>query len=410
MEPSMKPAVVVVCGHGIMDPLVSTLMLDYVFRLQAEGAGYRILLVTEEPGRVEVPDELLGRLRSADITWFPMSYELGGRQFAQRAWNVLRLIEKSFWFVRGSRIKVVVGFLSMAGSYASVLRSLGFHRFVLVNYEPHSRYMVETGVWREGSAKTRVARYFERRQLLNADVVVAPATAAVDLVRRSGSKARIVLQGVTVDVVKNRRRPAEGDHIRQELGLVGKTVLVYVGKFNGLYYSEADHVRFMAASCAEDPRIHHLVITFPTNARILKQLGNTAGLDGRFTVKGPVAPEELPTFLSAADLGVIAIPPTLSQRFRSPVKSALYWAAGLPIVIAQGVSDDWWIAKERKIGIVVKDLAELDAVAFGAELSQLVGTAAGPTQGRCVQAAMELRDTGLMVSLLRQAISGEWDE
>lgn len=406
----MRPAVVVVCGHGIMDPLVSTLMLDYVFRLQAEGAGYRILLVTEEPGRVGVPDELLERLRSSGITWFPMSYEIGGRQFAQRAWNVLRLIEKSFWFVRGGRTKIVVGFLSMAGSYASVLRSLGFHRFVLVNYEPHSRYMVETGVWREGSAKARVARYFERRQLLNADVVVAPATATVDLVQQSGSKARILLQGVTVDVEKNRRRPAEGDRIRQELGLVGKTVLVYAGKFNGLYYSEADYVRFMSASCAQDPRIHHMVITFPEHAEILTHLGIAAGLEGRFTVKGPVGPEELPSLLSAADLGVVAVPPTPSQRFRSPVKSALYWAAGLPIVIAQGVADDWWIAKERKVGIVVKDLADLDAAAFSAETFQLVGTGAGQAQQRCVQAALELRDTGLMVSLLRQAISAEWDK
>lgn len=406
----MKPAVVVVCGHGILDPLVSTLMLDYVFHLQAEEAGYRILLVTEEPGRVEVPDELLVRLRSADITWFPMSYEIGRRQFVQRAWNVLRLIEKSFRFVRGSRTKVVVGFLSMAGSYASVLRSLGFHRFVLVNYEPHSRYMVETGVWREGSAKLRVARYFERRQLLNADVVVVPATATVDLVQRSGSQSRIELQGVTVDVEKNRRRPAQGDRIRQELGLVGNTVLVYAGKFNGLYYSEADYVRFMTASCAHDPSIHHMVITFPAHAEILTPLGIAAGLEGRFTVKGPVDPEELPSLLSAADLGVVAVPSTPSQRFRSPVKSALYWAAGLPIVIAQGVADDWWITKERKVGVVVKDLADLDAAALSAGISQLVGSAAGPTQRRCVQAAMELRDTGLMVSLLRQAISAEWDE
>jgi hypothetical protein len=406
----MKTGVVVVCGHGILDPLVSTLMLDYVLRLQAEGAGHRILLVTEEPGAAVIPVELGARLRSAGIIWFPLTYRLGKHQFIQRAWNVLRLIGKSFGFIRNCRRKVVVGFLSMAGSYASVLRSLGFPHFVLVNYEPHSRYMVEMGVWRERSAKARLARYFEQRQLRNADVVIAPATATVDLVKRSGSKARVCLQGVTVDAAKHRRRPLEGERLRQELDLVGKTVLIYAGKFNGLYHSEADYVRFMAASCAVDPLIHHLIITFPAHALILEQLGREAGLNERFTVQGPVPPDELPTFLSAADLGVVAVPPTPSQCYRSPVRSALYWAAGLPIVVPEGVADDWWIAKERKIGIVLKDLVEPDAKALRKGLSELTGPAVEEVRKRCVQAAMELRDTGSMVALLRQAISGEWDE
>lgn len=404
----MKTGVVVLCAQGIMDPLVSTLMLDYALRLQEEGAGHRMLLVTEEPGRTEISASLRVRLDAAGITWYPLTYELNKPQILQRSWNMLLVMLQSLWFVRGCRRKVVVGFLSMASSYASVLRSIGFDHFVLVYFEPHSSYMVEMGVWQDDSAKARIAKYFERRQLRNADVVIIPAGSAMAPIQRAGSKARIFKLGVTIDVAANVRRPMERDRMREEMGLIGKTVLIYVGKFQGIYHSVSEYVDFMVASCAMDPRIHHLVITFPEHATVLEQLADAAGLTGRFTLHRPVPPEKLPSILSAADLGVVAVPPKPSQRFRSPVKTALYWAAGLPVVIAEGVSDDWKIVKERKIGIVVKDLDDLDADAFQKGLSELTGPDVEQARQRCIDAAFELRDTGLMVALLKQGISGEW--
>ncbi len=70
----------------------------------------------------------------------------------------------------------------------------------------------------------------------------------------------------------------------------------------------------------------------------------------------PVPPAILHQYLSAGDLGVVAIPPTPSQVFRTPVKSAHYWAAGLPLVIPAGVSDDADIAAIEGVGIVVPDI------------------------------------------------------
>lgn len=406
----MSTCVVVICGHGINDPLVSTLMLDYVLRLQAQDGVQKVLLITEEPGVLEIPFGLLERLAEAQVEWFPLRYTIGSHRFLQRGRNLVRMILHALAFARGAERKVVVGFLSMAGSYASVLRSVGFDLSILVNFEPHSRYMVEMGVWREGSIRTRVARYFERRQLRNADVVIAPSNAVVHLLHESGVKAEIFLQGVTVDVASHARRPLEGERIRTALGLAVKTVLAYAGKFNGIYHSEGDYVRFMATTCALDVRIHHLIITFPEHAATIESLAITAGLQHRFTLHAPMPPDELTNFLSAADMGVIAVPPTPSQQFRSPVKTALYWAAGLPILIAKGVADDWWIAQERRIGIVVKDLVDLDPEAFRQAMDTYTPADRSALRARCVQAAVDLRDSGRMVRLLRQAILGKGDE
>ncbi|HMN04329.1 MAG TPA: hypothetical protein PKD45_01265 [Flavobacteriales bacterium] len=400
-----RECIVVVCGHGINDPLVSTLMLNYAVRLQREEPGRPMLFFTEEPGAIAAPPALLAEMEACGIRWHPMKYDIHGHQFLQRMRNMATVCLKGWWFARGAKRRKVVGFLPMAGAYASALRTLGFHWFVLVSFEPHSRYMAELGVWRKDSMKYKVSAWFERRQVRNADVVVAPTQAAVDLVAQSGSAARVVHQGVTVDVPANARREDRRLALRSALGLDGRVVLAYAGKFNGLYYSEADYVRFMETTCGMDERVHHLVVTFPEHGGLIKEGIDKAGLAGRCTVLDPVPPAELTDYLSASDIGVIAVPPTPSQAFRTPVKSALYWAAGLPIIVPAGISDDWRIARDRQVGLVLPDLMQVEAGAFRALLDEVSGSGAAALRQRCVDAAMAFRDTGLMVEVLREALA-----
>ena len=399
-----KRCAVVLCGHGIADPLVSTLILDYVLRLQEEGPRTDMLLVTEESDTPAISAALSDRLKAAGIRWAPLRYRVKGRQFPQKIRNLFILLFRALWFARGYEERNVIGFLSMAGAYASVLRTLGFTRSIIMNFEPHSQYMKDMGVWREGSFKYRVVKYFEDREVRNADVIIAPARAVVEHVRHIGTRAVVHEQGVTVDVSANARQETEGQRIRSSLGLDGRIVFVYAGKFNGIYHSEVQYARFMQRSCVADARIHHLVITFEEHAEVLRVEAGRAGVLDRLTIHGPVAPAALPALLSAADVGVIAVPPTPSQIYRSPVKTALYWAAGLPIIIAEGVSDDWWIAKERDIGIVVDDLPILDPAGLRTTLDRLLFGDRHALHERCARAAHELRDTSLMVDLLRRSL------
>mgnify|MGYP000853336452 CR=1 FL=1 len=399
-----QECVVVICSHGIDDPLVSILMLQYAIRLQQGGPCRPMLLFTEEPGEPEPSASVLKEMADSGIQWHPLRYDLKGRQFLQRMRNIAVVCWRSHWFARGKKRKVAIAFLSMAGAYASVLRSLGFHHFVLVSFEPHSRYMVELGVWRKGSMKVRASEYFERRQLRNADVVVAPTQAAVQHVRQSGSHARVMHQGVTIDVRANGRREERRSALRRELGLEECIVLNYAGKFNGLYYSEADYVQFMAALCNLDERVHHLIVTFPEHAGRLHAAAGAMGLQKRLTIIGPVPPEELTDYLSASDVGVIAVPPTPSQAFRTPVKSALYWAAGLPIIIPKGISDDWMIARDHHVGHVVEDLLRFDPELLRAWLSSVTKERA-ELRRRCTEVALKYRDTARMVEVLREALA-----
>lgn len=408
MHKGKRRACALVVGlHGIHDPLMSTLMLDYVLRLQERGTDLDILLVTEEPGLTTLDPAWAARLERARITWKPLRYDVRGAQFPQRIRNIARLAWWSWRFTRGYAKRTAVGFLSMAGAYAALVRPFGFQRLVLVNFEPHSRYMREMGLWSEGSLKHRVVRWSEGMELRRADAVVAPSTAVQELVRARHPGVELHLQGVTVDVRANARDEAAGAEVRRRYGLEGRTVVLYIGKFGGIYYSEAAYVRFMQAACAADPAVHHLIVTHHEHMEQLRRAPGWDRVQDRTTLLGPMPPEALRPYLSAADLGVIAVPPTPSQRFRSPVKTALYWAAGVPILIPEGVSDDWWIAREQGIGIVVDDLPTMNGEALRTGLDHLRAGGVDVLRKRCVEAAMRLRDTGHMVDLLERLVQGK---
>lgn len=399
-----RACALVVSIQSIRDPLMSTLMLDYALRLQERGTDLDVLLVTEEPGPTVLEPGLAERMRRARITWRPLHYEIKGAQFLQRIRNIARLAWWSWRFTRGYAERTVVGFLSMASAYATLVRPFGFQRLVVVNFEPHSQYMRELGLWSERSMKYRVVRWSEDLEVRKADVIVAPATAVMEHVRAIRPDVEMHLQAVTIDVPANARNAAAGAEVRRRLALQGRTVLLYIGKFQGIYYSEAEYVAFMRTACAADPTVHHLIITHEEHRAALLQAPGWSDVEARTTVLGPMAPEALRPYLSAADLGVIAVPPTPSQRFRSPVKTALYWAAGVPILIPEGVADDWWIARDEAIGIVVRDLPTMTGDDLRAGLARLRSTPEDVCRARCVEVAMRLRDTGHMVDLLARLI------
>lgn len=139
-------------------------------------------------------------------------------------------------------------------------------------------------------------------------------------------------------------------------------------------------------------------------ARIRAQAGV---LGDRLHVLGPVPPDALHGLLSAADCGVVAIPPTPSQAFRTPVKTAHYWAAGLPIIIPVGVSDDHRIATDENTGVALRDLAPDEAARAAAALARWRSEDPATLRARCAAGAFTHRDTAAMVRTLRDLLLGQ---
>lgn len=396
---------IVYCTHGLADPLVAPLMLDYLVRLQQEAAFERVLLFTEEPPGAQAPPWADALLREARIEWRPARYDVRGRQWLQRGRNLARMLWNALRFrLRHGRCWQV-GYLSFGGAYAMAASSLGLGPCAVVCFEPHSRYMIELGIWRPGSLKARIVGWTERWQMRRAAAVIAPTTAVRSHVQAHHPRGRVALQAITIDAAKSAFDEAARIALRRRLGIADEAwVVAYVGKFGGIYHSIAQYLAFIAALAEADDALRFVIIT---QAEVKARIGAhplAAALAGRLDVLPPVPPEALHQHLSLADAGVVAIPPAPGQAYRTPVKTAHYWAAGLPIIIPRGVSDDHRIAVEEDTGVAVRDLVPEAAPEIIAAFQRWQAEGRAAVRGRCMRSAMAHRDTGAMLRVLRDLL------
>ncbi|MBK6830980.1 MAG: hypothetical protein IPG92_09710 [Flavobacteriales bacterium] len=190
---------VVFCQHALADPLVAPLMLDYVLRLQERAPHRRVLFITEEPPSAPSADHLLEHLANARITWMPLRYDVRRRQWLQRTFNMFRMLAAARSSVRHHPRTWMVGYLSYGGTYAIIAQILGLGPCMVVCFEPHSRYMVDLGIWRAGSIRARAVSAFERWQMRWAKAMIVPTRAVQALALEQQPRGEVVLHGITID-------------------------------------------------------------------------------------------------------------------------------------------------------------------------------------------------------------------
>jgi glycosyltransferase involved in cell wall biosynthesis len=71
--------------------------------------------------------------------------------------------------------------------------------------------------------------------------------------------------------------------------------------------------------------------------------------------------DQMPIYISMAQIGLMVRIPSLITSVSSPVKLAEYLACGLPVIAQTGIGDTDQILSERKAGIILKSDALTDA-------------------------------------------------
>jgi glycosyltransferase involved in cell wall biosynthesis len=61
--------------------------------------------------------------------------------------------------------------------------------------------------------------------------------------------------------------------------------------------------------------------------------------------------EEIPGYLSAADIGFVAVRQRPSKKYCSPIKTGEYLSCGLPVIVPLGISDD--VATMTELGVCI---------------------------------------------------------
>jgi glycosyltransferase involved in cell wall biosynthesis len=228
---------------------------------------------------------------------------------------------------------------------------------------------VEGGLWRSGGPLYRIAKRWERRFFSQADAVVTLTEASVPQIREwtAGRAVPIEVIPTCVDLDRFVERPERpvGPHV------------VWSGSIGTWYRFD------LTARVAKALSLPLTVLT--PQVDLARQL-----LDGYPASVRSVVPEEVPGELFAGDVGLCLISSSFSKIASSPTRFAEYLAAGMPVMVTQGVGDLESIVEEYGVGAVLRGE---DEQSISGAATRVLALAADPqARERCRSLARERFD------------------
>lgn len=386
------------------DPLFQNIMLPYMRTLVSE-SGWRFHLITfEQPEYLIDPTErerINKQLNDEGIMWYPRRHRTGKFLVAKK---VLDFSSVGFLLLRlrAKGVCVLWSFANVAASIAWVYSRLLAYRTIIYSYEPHSEFMRELGLWNKNSLNYRLLSALERRAGRDADYVLTGTQYMVDSLHARGVKGKVYRAPTSADHTRfypdpDARKTLEAQY---KINSADKLIL-YMGKFGGLYYTYEIFQLFRILT-DHIPNCRCAVIT-PNSDDEITELCKQADFDrSRLIYITHPSLDEIRTWLSAADLGVSAIPPTPSQKYRSPTKVAEYLMCGLPYITVAGVSEDDLIAREHDVGIVVNVFSEESILAMVPTIANFMRRDRREMRSRCREVGLAYRGKANVDRVLSQ--------
>ena len=357
-----KTKVIIFLYNRFFDALIQSNFWLYIKDyLENDNQLYDFVLITYEDKQHPLSQEqwkLFEEWKNKGLQWYQLTWHPGTgiTNKITDIWNGFKAVSK--WRLKG--YKHIVSLASVAGSYAYLYSiPLGLRQF-LYQFEPHSEYAIDNKMWMPKSLQYKIAHYLERKAAHKA-VVIASGTRY--MAERLREEWKVKGQFLKIPTVANDKKflhnPEDRRKTRDKLGFQkDKWVLYYPGKFGDLYYREELPIIYKRLSELE-PRLHLLVVT-PQKYEEVKGLFEKVGVSAdRYTITHSKY-EDIHEYHAAADFAIISVPPGPSKKFISNIKVGEYLCAGLPFLITRGVSEDYWYAENKNVGVVVNDFTEAD--------------------------------------------------
>jgi hypothetical protein len=407
-----KPSVIVCASHSFKDPLFNGLIYQYVLGHQkAHPQKYVYHIITEEQIAYALSnpeqEQIKKDLQQQGIFWHPMPYRGGKLILFKKLWNFIALFFKLWGIKRREKAKLVIGFLAIAGGYSYIISRILRLKLAIFCFEPHSLYMKEFGIWSDKSLKFKILNKIEYLQATKADYVVGPTIHTIELLKEWKSEAQLFRVPISVDTKKFSYSEIDRNRIRQQYNIPeDRYLMMYLGKFGGIYYDEKTVAEFCKRLVDFDNRIYIFTIS-PTPSEDVKQAYLNAGLqESDFLVLNKIPYDEIEGYISACDIGMVAIPPLHSQKYRTPVKIGNYLACGIPFILNRGIADDDIMAEEEKVGVVFESLETKDFNSTPLDILRgLMDEDKKNLKKRCRAAAIKHRGIQNSVEVLEKIIS-----
>ncbi|MFM8431288.1 MAG: glycosyltransferase [Bacteroidota bacterium] len=300
--------------------------------------------------------------------------------------------------MRSSGIGTIHAWCTPGGILGYLLSILSGKRLVLDSFEPHAEVMLETGTWKAGSLKFKILFFFEKIMSRHADIHICCTSDMIEYSRKKyGTVINISFtKPACVDLDKFHPSKRKNIQLLSDLGLEGRIVAVYAGKFGGLYLEQECFDFFKAAIDHWGDRFRVLLLT-PVSPEIIHTMSQIAGLSDHVIVQRFVPHEDVPILMGLGDFGFAPYRPVPSRKYSAPIKVSEYMAMGLPIVITENIADDSQLIETEGIGAVIKSLDNAGYLSVIHRLDELLKDPEISTKAR--HKAETLRNFGIAINI-----------
>lgn len=332
--------------YSIKDPVFISATLDYLLEANKTNHRFEFHLLTFEHDGFSITDVEIEKtekvLKGKNIYWYRSKWRSGG--LLKPIWKIIDLIQG---IAKGREI-IVANHCEMIFSEGVVGASIGYFiskisrkPHIIHSFEPHADAMKEGGVWSSWSWEFHLLKHFEKRLGRSASTLITGTEAYKSEIELWGVSAKIYVIPSCVDTSRFQYFSDRRKEIRQAFSISEDTIVIaYLGKFGGMYM-ESELFEFFK-NCEQHPTHKFQYWIFSGNSPDwINDQFNKYDIPQEKTFVNKLTKQAIPGYLSAADIGMVAVRPLPSKRYCSPIKTGEYWACGLPALIPKGIGDDY---------------------------------------------------------------------
>jgi len=360
--------------NGMLEPLGQSQVIPYLKELAEEGVQFTLLsfersLAFTHPGE-KMCKELTQQLTAANIEWHWLPYHKTPSLLAT-AYDVLVGLRYASSLVRRRGIELVHARSHVPAAIALLLKKLFGVKMIFDIRGLMAEEYVDAKRWKEGQVKYRLTKAIERRALQASDAVVTLTERIWPVIRDwDGLRGRTEVIHKIIPCCSDLEvfsfSEKDRNRRRSELNLADRFIVTYSGSVGG-WYRTKEMADFFLELLKQKSESHFLWLT-NGDPRLIQDLMSERKIAREFFTIKSVRPLEVPSYLSASDLGLAFYQAGISRYATSPVKVSEYLACGLSVLINEGIGDTDALVTNEGVGVVVK---EFTARAFAEAIAQV---------------------------------------
>ena len=379
----MKSGILYISYDGMLEPLGQSLVLAYLQRLAVDRRIHLISYEKADDWAKTQERKLISQdIAAAGIFWHPLRYHKRPSALAT-LWDIVCGFTLGLWLVLQYRLSIV-----HARSYVPSVMALALKRLTGVKYLFDMRGFwaderVDGGILTRDSLLYRMAKWFEKKFLLNADVVVSLTQAAVqEMLQFPYLQGRmptfeVITTCTNLDIFK----PAEPEQQASEKSFI----LGYVGSVSVSYqFDEVLQCFNLLRKELSNARLH--ILNRGEHDYIRDRL-NYNNIDLETVRLEATDHAGVVRAMCQMDAGIFFIKQVYSKMASAPTKLGEFLGCGVPCLGNDGVGDMASILEGRKVGVALENFSE---IAMRCAIDRLLKLAREPNiRQRCRQVAVE---------------------